>query len=244
VARVLASAPEVIVSEWLDGVPLGALIARPASGAAEQARRDRYAHTIIETMVSSPARLGLLHADPHPGNVLVLADGRLGMVDFGAVAALPDGIPPVLSRILRHVADGAAGQMMDLMRAERFVARDVPAEDVLRWIGGLADPLREERFHFTRAWMARQGARVTNLRGRAYRDTGRALNLPAEHMLVMRVLSGWTNVLAQLDCTVAARGIAQRWLPGFAPPHASTTTFSDAVRPADTEPVTVASCES
>jgi predicted unusual protein kinase regulating ubiquinone biosynthesis (AarF/ABC1/UbiB family) len=216
VPRVVASAPKVIVSEWLDGTPLSRVLGRPAD-AAEQARRDRHAHTVIETMFSSPARLGLLHADPHPGNFLVLADGRLGMVDFGAVAALPGGVPRVLARILRHVADREQEQMMTLLRAEGFVAGDVPAEDVLRFIGALADPLRVERFHFDRAWMARQGARVANLRGRAYLETGRALSMPAEYMLVVRVLSGWMNILAQLDCTVAARGIAQHWVPEFAP---------------------------
>jgi hypothetical protein len=106
--------------------------------------------------------------------------------------------------------------MMDLLRAEGFVAGDVAAEDVLRYIGALGDPLRVERFHFHRAWMARQGERVANLRGRAYWETGRALTLPAQHMLVARVLSGWVNILAQLDCTVAARGLAERWMPGFA----------------------------
>jgi predicted unusual protein kinase regulating ubiquinone biosynthesis (AarF/ABC1/UbiB family) len=216
VPGVVASAPKVIVSEWLDGVALGSVIGRPAD-AAEQARRDRHAYTVIDTMFSSPTRLGLLHADPHPGNFLVLDDGRLGMIDFGAVAALPDGIPPVLVRILRHVADREQDEMMALLRAEGFVAGDVPAEDVLRFIGALADPLRVERFHFDRAWMARQGARVANLRGRAYLETGRALNMPAEYMLVLRVLSGWMNILAQLDCTVAARGIAERRVPGFAP---------------------------
>jgi predicted unusual protein kinase regulating ubiquinone biosynthesis (AarF/ABC1/UbiB family) len=213
VPAVIASAPKVLVSDWLDGVPLGTLIGRPAVDSADQARRDRHAHTVIETMLSSPARLGLLHADPHPGNFMILADGRLAMIDYGAVAALPGGIPPVLARILRHVADAEPNAMMDLLRAEGFVAGDVAAEDVLRYIGALGDPLRVERFHFHRAWMARQ---VVNLRGRAYWETGRALTLPAQHMLVVRALSGWVNILAQLDCTVAARGLAQRWVPGFA----------------------------
>jgi predicted unusual protein kinase regulating ubiquinone biosynthesis (AarF/ABC1/UbiB family) len=216
VPAVVASAPKVLVSDWLDGVPLGALTGRPVVDAADQARRDRHAHTVIETMFSSPARVGLLHADPHPGNFMMLADGRLAMIDYGAVAALPGGIPPVLARILRHVADAEPDAMMDLLRAEGFVAGDVAAEDVLRYIGALGDPLRVERFHFHRAWMARQGERVVNLRGRAYWDTGRALTLPAQYMLVVRVLSGWVNILAQLDCTVAARGLAQRWVPGFA----------------------------
>ena len=33
-------------------------------------------------------RLGFFHADPHPGNVFVLADGTLGLIDFGAVGRL------------------------------------------------------------------------------------------------------------------------------------------------------------
>ncbi|MHC8504865.1 ABC1 kinase family protein [Pseudonocardia artemisiae] len=215
VPRVVASAPKVIVSEWLDGVPLGSLIGTAPADAAAQADRDRHAHTVSETMMSSPARLGLMHADPHPGNFMVLTDGRLGMIDFGAVAVLPDGVPPVLVDILRLIADGERDALTDLLRAEGFLLGDLPETDVLRWVGALADPLRIERFHFNREWMARQGARVANVTGRAHRETGRALNLPAEPMLVLRVLSGWMNILAQLDCTVAARGIVARWVPGF-----------------------------
>jgi hypothetical protein len=63
--------------------------------------------------------------------------------------------------------------------------------------------------------MEAQGERMVNLRGSAYWQTGRALSLPAHYLLVMRVLSGWMSILAQLDCTVEARGLAQRWVPGF-----------------------------
>src|SRR5690242_9131523 len=67
VLAMVAAAPKVLVSEWLDGVPLGALI---GDRAVDPAARDRHAHTVIETLLSSPARVGLLHADPHPGNFL------------------------------------------------------------------------------------------------------------------------------------------------------------------------------
>ncbi|WP_141277536.1 ABC1 kinase family protein [Pseudonocardia hydrocarbonoxydans] len=216
VPAVVASAPKVLVSEWLDGVALGRLIGVPAVDDAEQAARDAHAHTIVETMFSSPAAVGLLHADPHPGNFLVLDDGRLAMIDFGAVARLPDGIPHVLARMLRLTADGDRGPLSELLVAEGFLAPDAPDADVLRWVGALADPLRGPEFHFTREWMARQGARVANPNNRAFQGTGRALNLPPEHALVLRVLSGWMAILAQLDCTVAARGIVERHLPGFA----------------------------
>lgn len=105
--------------------------------------------------------------------------------------------------------------MMALLRAEGFVGRDVAAEDVLAYVGALTDPLRAERFRFHRDWIADQGARVIDLRGHAYWETGRVLALPARYMLIVRVLSGWVNILAQLDCTVAARGLAQRSVPGL-----------------------------
>ncbi|HEU5005896.1 MAG TPA: AarF/ABC1/UbiB kinase family protein [Jatrophihabitantaceae bacterium] len=219
VPHVLASAPKVIVSEWLDGRPLSALIAQQDVTADEQRERDRIADIVVRLMFSSPARLGLLHADPHPGNFLVQDDGRIGVIDFGAVAVLPNGLPRVLGRILRYAADRDAEPMMELLRAERFVTGDVTAEDVLRWLGALADPLRVERFHANREWIGKQGARVANIYSNAYKHTGRALNLPAEHMLVARVCGGWMNILAQLDCTVQARGIATHWVPGFADPE-------------------------
>ena len=96
--------------------------------------------------------------------------------------------------------------MMALLRAEGFIHGDIGPDEVLAYIGALADPLRVPQFRFDRAWMAAQGARVADLRGAAYRETGRALTLPADHLMFLRVLTGWMNVLAQLDCTVAVRG--------------------------------------
>ena len=56
---------------------------------------------------------------------------------------------------------------------------------------------------------------IMAMRDSAARRTGRRLTLPARHLMVVRVLSGWMNILAQIDCTVAVRDLARRWLPGF-----------------------------
>ena len=45
--------------------------------------------------------------DPHPGNSRLFADGRLGVLDFGAVDRLPDGFPPVFGRVLRLMHEDA-----------------------------------------------------------------------------------------------------------------------------------------
>jgi hypothetical protein len=116
--------------------------------------------------------------------------------------------PPLPARDVHRVLDEQLGR--------QWRTRLPEFDDVLAYIGALADPLRVPRFRFDRAWMAAQGARVADLRGAAYRETGRALTLPADHLVFLRVLTGWMNVLAQLDCTVAVRGIVEQWVPAFA----------------------------
>ena len=217
VPAVVASAPRVLVSEWLDGTPLSRWSARPAATATEQAERDRVAGALVELLFSSPERVGLLHADPHPGNVLVLRDGRVGLVDFGAVAELPDGVPPVLGRLMRLLADDDP-EVTPAAREAGFLTGEHGDEDILRWVGGMADPLRGETFRFTEEWMRRQGVRVVSPAGAAHRGTGRSLDLPPHWMSLLRVTGGWMNVLARLDVTVPVRGCAETWVAGFADP--------------------------
>src|SRR5258705_3205471 len=92
----------VLVSEWMDGTPLAKII---SDGTQEQ--RNRAGLLLVRLLFSSPARAGLLHADPHPGNFRLLDDGRLGVLDFGAVDRLPDGLPVIFGRLLRIMHDPA-----------------------------------------------------------------------------------------------------------------------------------------
>ena len=89
VPRVVASAPKAMVTEWIDGTPLSRIIAGGSTGRARPGR-----HAARPAALLGAGRAGLLHADPHPGNFRMLPDGRLGVVDFGAVARLPGGYPP------------------------------------------------------------------------------------------------------------------------------------------------------
>jgi predicted unusual protein kinase regulating ubiquinone biosynthesis (AarF/ABC1/UbiB family) len=215
VPKVVASAPKVIISEWVHGIPLSQLVNRPAKSADEQLVRDRIGHAAVELMFSSPARVGLLHSDPHPGNFRLMPDGRLGVLDFGATTEIPDGVPPSLGRILWLAAQHRSDEMMALLDSEGFVGyRDeVTGEDVQRFLGAFADPLRHDRFHFNRAFTRAEGGRVTDLRGDF--KTVQAMNLPPQYLMMVRVVVGWFSILAQIDCTVSTKEIVQRWLPGF-----------------------------
>ena len=82
---------------------------RRSSATAARNERDRAGILLTRFLFSGPARAGLLHADPHPGNFRLLDDGRLGVLDFGAVDRLPDGLPPFLGPPAADHARGRAG---------------------------------------------------------------------------------------------------------------------------------------
>ena len=211
VPRVVASAPKVIVSEWLEGTPLSRVI---ASGSREE--RDRAGHLLAVLHFSGPQRAGLLHADPHPGNFRLTPDGRFGVIDFGATARLPDGHPEPIGRLVRWALEGRAEDVLADLRTEGFVRPgvEVDAQGVLEYLLPLLEPIRQARFHFTRAWMQEQATRIADPRTEANR-LGRMLNLPPAYLLIHRVTIGSIGVLCQLDAEDDYRSVVEEWLPGF-----------------------------
>jgi len=211
VPKVVASAPRAMISEWITGTPLAAII---RSG--DQQQRDEAGRLLAEFHYSAPARARLLHADPHPGNFQLSADGRLIVLDYGAVARLPNGLPDALGSMTRLALERRPEELMELMRAEGFVRPDteLDAVDAMAYLAPFAEPLRTERFTFSRRWLQRQADRIGDLRGPDFR-TGRALNLPPQYLLVHRVTLGTLGVLCQLGSDIALRAIVRRWQPGI-----------------------------
>ncbi|MFC7527816.1 ABC1 kinase family protein [Actinoplanes sp. GCM10030250] len=213
VPRVVASAPRVLVTEWVDGDPLARVI---ADGTPEE--RNEAGRLMAVLHFSAPGRAGLLHADPHPGNFRILPDGRLGVIDFGAVARLPDGHPEPIGRLVRLALAGEAEAVVDGLREEKFIKPDdeIDAEAVLAFLLPMIEPVAVERFRFSRAWLRSEATRLASPKSPAY-QLSRKLNLPPSYLLIHRVTLGSIGVLCQLEAEAAYREILERWLPGFAP---------------------------
>ncbi len=212
VPAVVAAAPKVLVTEWLDGMPLSTVIASGPTHA-----RDLAGHRLATLHFSAPHRAGLLHADPHPGNFRLLADGRLGVLDFGAVARMPDGHPEPVGRLARLTIEGQAADVLAGLRAEGFIRDNVEidAESLLSYVVPMLEPIMTDEFQFTRAWLRGEAARIASPRSPAY-QLSRHLNLPANYVLIHRVTLGSIGVLCQLEARAPYRGVLERWLPGFA----------------------------
>src|SRR5664280_3150302 len=156
VPQVLDGAESILVTEWIDGIPLSQVI---RDGSPED--RNRAGLLLVKFLYSCPGRVGLLHADPHPGNFRLLADGRLGVIDFGAVNRLPDGVPDSIGRLARLALDGDARAVLEGLRAEGFVKPGVVVDPagVLDYISPLLAPLRTDTFHFSRPWLRSEAVR-------------------------------------------------------------------------------------
>ncbi|MGW1588182.1 ABC1 kinase family protein [Streptomyces sp. NPDC002386] len=220
VPAVVHQCDQILVTEWIDGIPLSEII---NDGTEEQ--RDRAGQLLARFLFSGPARTGLLHADPHPGNFRLLpgdpdGDGewRLGVLDFGTVDRLPGGLPEPIGVTLRMTLDGEADPVYELLCTEGFVKESIELDPdaVLDYLLPIIEPARVEAFTFTRSWMRSQAARIADVRSPAY-QLGKQLNLPPAYLLIHRVTLSTIGVLCQLGATVRLREELEEWLPGFVP---------------------------
>ncbi|MFJ8084054.1 ABC1 kinase family protein [Streptomyces sp. NPDC096205] len=230
VPAVVHQGEQVLVTEWIDGVPLSEVI----SGGT-QAQRDRAGQLLARFLFSGPARTGLLHADPHPGNFRLLPGGpegeddwRLGVLDFGTVDRLPGGLPTPIGHSLRLTLAGEAEAVYELLCTEGFVKEsiDLDPDAVLDYLLPIIEPAQVEDFTFTRGWMRSQAARIADPRSPAY-QLGKQLNLPPAYLLIHRVTLSTIGVLCQLGATVRLREELEEWLPGFVADAEGTEEASD-----------------
>ncbi|MGO4603288.1 ABC1 kinase family protein [Terrabacter sp. 2YAF2] len=210
VPHVVEGREHVIVSEWLEGLPLSRII---AEGTQEQ--RDTASQLYLRFLLAGPARAGLLHADPHPGNFRITPDGRLGVIDFGAVNRLPDGMPPEIGPLLTTGLEGSAEDVLAGLREIGFVKEriDLDPQRLLDYLEPFMAPFRTDTFTFSRDWLRGVFAHINDPRQPNY-AVAYKLNLPPEYLLIHRVWGGGIGVLSQLGGTVHGRAIVDELLPG------------------------------
>jgi predicted unusual protein kinase regulating ubiquinone biosynthesis (AarF/ABC1/UbiB family) len=218
VPDVVAVGHTVLVTEWLESpASLASVI---AGGTQEE--RDHYADLFVRFLFAGPARTGMLHADPHPGNFRVIptadgSPGKMGVLDFGAVARLPDGgLPSAMGSLIRIAGIEDDEALVEGLRAEGFIKDRVQVDpaQLLDYLSPFVEPTRVERFRFSREWMRTQFQRINDPRSPSY-TLALKLNLPPAYLLIHRVTIGSIGVLCQLDAAGDYRAVVEKWLPGF-----------------------------
>lgn len=82
------SSARVLTMDYIEGQRIQSYLdGCAAAGVQGRADIDRLLHTLVDVFMEQILRLGHFHADPHPGNFMVTAQGKLVMLDFGCVCS-------------------------------------------------------------------------------------------------------------------------------------------------------------
>ncbi|MDQ1307415.1 MAG: AarF/ABC1/UbiB kinase family protein [Actinomycetota bacterium] len=201
----------ILVTDWLPGEPLATFAEH-----ADQPSRDQVGTRFQRFALSGPARAGYLHADPHPGNFRVMADGRLGVLDFGAVVPMPGGLPESFGHLISAMrSDDPTVVRRELERAGLVrPGADLDVLALMDFLGPFSDPARHEVFAFSPAWLRGQFAREHDPRNPDY-AVALKLTIPPEQLMTHRVWLGVVGMLSRLRARIEVRSELQRWLPGI-----------------------------
>jgi predicted unusual protein kinase regulating ubiquinone biosynthesis (AarF/ABC1/UbiB family) len=221
VPAVYAATPRVLVTRWLDGASLSALLDGRRDLLPEGWREldgrdaaDLAARLLGHAIYAPAACVGWMHADLHPGNFLLLPGGRLGMLDFGAVAATPDGIPAPFGQLAVAVLEGDGPAAIRLARQVGALAPDAEIDPrlIIELLLPLAATGADTSFTYSRAWLRGLMAHLTEPR---FAPALRNLTPPPEYALVWRATLSAAGLFAQLGATVPTRGFHLAYSPGF-----------------------------
>ncbi len=110
------STTRVLTMQWLDGVAVNRLSTEQNGEACSQANRQHLARLAANIYVEMIFMHGVYHADPHPGNILVLDGNQLGLLDFGMVGRIDDRLRETIEEMLLAVASRDAALLTTLIK--------------------------------------------------------------------------------------------------------------------------------
>lgn len=207
--------PRVMVSEWVDGDEFDAVLQLP------QAERDRFGEIIFRFAYGSIYHLHQLNADTHPGNYMLMPDGRVAFLDFGMTKRISERqihlSLEVVSAVLADDAESLAVALDELgflPDRDRFAAEELMEH--AQMIGGWYFNGRKTKID--RKVVARTLAAMGDPRSKSFRVLRHA-NLPADELLGRRMETGVLAVLGKLEASANWTKICREWW--FADPPAT-----------------------
>ncbi len=207
---------QVLVMQYLDGRPLlSAAAGLPAQSRAALAR------DLLDGLLGQVMLDGIFHADLHPGNILLLSDGRLGLLDWGSVGRIDAGLRGALQRLLLALDRGDAVLLKDALLDVVYRPEQLDEPRLERALG---------RFlaRYVAAGITPDVRMFTDL-FRIAADYGLAVSL--EIAAVFRALATMEGTLSQLapgfDIVAEARRFAENQLTAQLRPEVIRKTAAD-----------------
>jgi predicted unusual protein kinase regulating ubiquinone biosynthesis (AarF/ABC1/UbiB family) len=198
--------PRVLVQEYLEGRPFS------AAAGMSQGERDRIGEIIYRFAFGSIYRHGLFNGDPHPGNYLLLPDGKVGFLDFGCVSEFGqetiDGFCAVIRALIAGDRDGwrRATESIGILQADAPFTTDELYEH-MHWYWA---PILEKELTFTPELVGEMIRRNTQTTGPGGR-INRYCNVPEGMVFLTRINFGLAGLMAGLGARGPWQAIVQEY---------------------------------
>jgi predicted unusual protein kinase regulating ubiquinone biosynthesis (AarF/ABC1/UbiB family) len=182
----------VLVMERIAGERLTTALER-AAAAGDLAARDQVCAALVSSVARQVFAHGLVHGDPHPGNLLVTPDGALALLDFGCVLELTAAERAAWARLFAALIGRDQARAAAELAAIGFVA-DRP-EELLGMAAVIVDAMRPGLDAGEIDW----NAQLAELTGRlaAVGRGGGAVTVPPSFVLLSRVLGTLAGILVR-----------------------------------------------
>ncbi len=184
----------------------------------QHSNEERFkASRLIMIAVWGPLLLnGTIHSDPHPGNFLLLPDGRVGVLDFGAIKTMSHAWLDVNRRLFTSVVKGTPFDPIQLSIESGFQFDDVvTARDFVETVIEIATrPPRSRHFDFERAYLSR------DMRNHFVKNATRlgGIRPPKESVNFYRAIGGLSQNLENLKASGDFKGVYEEML-SLVPPR-------------------------
>ncbi|CAN5768170.1 AarF/ABC1/UbiB kinase family protein [soil metagenome] len=189
--------PRIIVSEYVDGASFDEMLRT-----TDRAQQQRYGEIMYRFVFGSLHRFRMFNGDPHPGNYLFPADGRVVFLDFGSVKLFSSATRDAIRRQLHAVRTGDVSDLMRQLDDAGFLpttGAQVDAEMLMAWFRMFNRPILDDREWTYTPEFAREVIRSTTDPRAGYLDLLRQLNLPPDYLLLNRIQWGVNSILGRLS---------------------------------------------
>jgi predicted unusual protein kinase regulating ubiquinone biosynthesis (AarF/ABC1/UbiB family) len=184
----------VMVSEFVEGIGFEEI------KTLDQDERDRVGEIVFRFFFGCLYRHHQFSGDPHPGNYLLMADGRVAFLDFGLYKRMSAEAVELELETLRAVADGDADEVFSIFKEHGFLTdpdRFEPERLLAQMVDGTAWYMTDEDVRLTPELASAIVIEISDPRS-SYFDQMRHQTLPGEHLFARRVEMLTMAVLSQL----------------------------------------------
>ncbi len=207
------SRPRVLVTEYIEGSGFEQI------RDMDEEARSRFGEIVFRFHFGSICHLQHFNADAHPGNYLLLDDGRAAFIDFGMTKQVDSEQIELEARVIQAVIDENPEKLREALHTLGFVRnpKKMDAErlmDQVKTIGGWY--LADDQVRITPQFVMDVLMATSDPRSEFF-DMMRKQNIPANELMGRRMETGVLAVLGKLQAKRNWHRIASEWWFGDPP---------------------------